>query len=65
MKCVQNMRYQIRGYHEYIDHTGGISTSGDIMIHVGGYHEYIGKCSLHCVNIVSTSEGTMIHVGGH
>ena len=25
-----------------------MSTSGgDIMIHVGGYHEYIGGCSVH------------------
>ena len=24
-----------------------MSTSGDIMMHVGGYHEYIGRCSVH------------------
>ena len=27
--------------------SGDFSTSGDIMIHVGGYHEYMGGCSVH------------------
>ena len=31
---------------------------GDIMIRVGGYHEYIGGCSVHRRDI-------MIHVGGY
>ena len=34
-----------------------MSTSGDIMINVWGYYEYIGGCSVHRRDI-------MIHVGG-
>ena len=34
-----------------------MSTSGDIMIHVGGYHEYMGGCSVHQGDIMSTSGG--------
>ena len=56
-----------------------MSTSGDIMMNVGGYHEYIGGCSVHRRDTMSTSEGyheyigrcsvhrgdIMIHVGGY
>ena len=35
----------IQGYHEYMGDT--MSTSGDIMSTSGGYHEYIGGCSVH------------------
>ena len=27
--------------------SGDAQYIGDIMIHVGGYHEYIGGCSVH------------------
>ena len=30
----------------------------------GGYHEYIGGCSVHR-GMFSTSGDTMMHVGGH
>ena len=26
---------------------------GDTMMHVGGYHEYIGGCSVHCLSVVT------------
>ena len=38
--------------------SGMFSTSGDIIINVGGYHEYIGGCSVHRRDI-------MIHVGSN
>ena len=34
------------------------------MIHVGGYHEYIGGCSVHRVDIMSTSGGYHEYIGG-
>ena len=37
-------------------HWGMFSTSGDIVMHVRGYHEYIRACSVHQGNI-------MMHVG--
>ena len=39
-----------------------MSTSGDIMIHVGGYHEYIEGCSVHRGDIMSTS-GDVQYIG--
>ena len=30
---------------------------GDIMMNVGGYHEYIGGCSVHRRDTMSTSGG--------
>ena len=36
--------------------SGGCSVHrGDIMIHVGGYHEYMGGCSVHRGDTMSTS----------
>ena len=35
-------------------HRGMFSTSGDIMMNVGGYHVYIGGCSVHWRDIMST-----------
>ena len=32
-----------------------MSTSGDIMSTSGEYHEYIGRCSVHREDIISTS----------
>ena len=49
------------GYHEYIGDI--MSTSGDIMIHVGGYHEYIRGCSVHRGDIMSTL-GDVQYIGG-
>ena len=46
MSTLGDFQY-IREYHEYI---------GDIMSTLGGYHEYIGGCSVHW-------RGIMIHVG--
>ena len=40
-----------------------MSTSGDIMIHVEGYHEYIGGCSVHRGDTMSTS-GDVRYIGG-
>ena len=34
----------------------------DIMIHVGGNHDYIGQCSVHRRDIMSTSGDIMIRV---
>ena len=39
-------------------HRGVFSTSGDIMSTLGGYHEYIGGCSVQWGNI-------MMNVGGY
>ena len=33
------------GYIQYI--VGYSVHQRDVMIHVGGYHEYIGQCSVH------------------
>ena len=43
-----------------------MSTSGgDIMIHVGGYHEYIGGCPVHRGDTMSTSGDIMSTSGGN
>ena len=34
-----------------------MSTLGDIMMHVGEYHEYIGGCSVHQGDTMGTSGG--------
>ena len=40
VQCIWGYHEDIRGYHEYI---GGCSVHWeDIMMHVGGYYEYIG-----------------------
>ena len=45
--------------------SGGVfSTSGDIMMHVGGYHEYIGGCSVHWGDTMSTSGGYHEYIWG-
>ena len=41
-----------------------MSTSGDIMMNVGGYHEYIGECSVHRRDTMSTSGGYHEFIGG-
>ena len=41
-----------------------MSTSGDIMSTSGGYHEYIGGCSVHRRDTMSTSEGYHEYIGG-
>ena len=41
-----------------------MSTSGDIMIRVGGYHEYMGGCSVHRGDTMSTSGGYHEYIGG-
>ena len=43
------------GNHEYIG--GMFSTSGEIIMNVGGYHVYIGGCSVHQRNTMSKSGG--------
>ena len=35
---------------------GIFSTSGDIIMNVGGYHVYIGGCSVHRRSTISTLE---------
>ena len=40
-----------------------MSTSGDIMIHMGGYHAYIRGCSVHRGDTMSTS-GDIIRTSG-
>ena len=40
-----------------------MSTSGDTMITSGGYHEYIGGCSVHRRDTMSTSGGVQ-YIGG-
>ena len=35
------------------------------MIHVGGYHEYMGGCSVHRGDTMSTSGDTMSTSGGY
>ena len=48
---------------------GDVQYRGDIMMHVGGYHEYRGGCSVPWGDIIlwnlSTVGGIMIHVGGY
>ena len=41
----------------YSVHQQMFSTSGDIILNVGGYHVYIGGCSVHRRNTISTLEG--------
>ena len=65
----QGMFSTSEGCHEYIGgiswvHQGMFSTRGDIMIHVGGYHEYIGGCSVHW-GMFSTSRGYHEYIGGY
>ena len=52
------------GYHEYIGGGGGSCVHQgysvhrrDILIHVGGYHEYIEGCSVHRKDIMDISGG--------
>ena len=46
-----------------------MSTSGDVQ-HIGGYHEYIGGCSVHRRDTMSTSgdimstSGDVQYIGG-
>ena len=35
------------------------------MMNVGGYHEYIGGCSVHRRDTMSTSEGYHEYIGGY
>ena len=42
-----------------------MSTSGDIMMHAGGYHEYIGGCLVHRGDTMSTSGGYHEYIGGY
>ena len=44
--------------------SGDFSTLGDIMMNVGGYHEYIGGCSVHRRDTMSTSGGHHEYIGG-
>ena len=39
------------------------STSGDIIMNVGGYHVYIGRCSVHWRNTISTLGGMFSTLG--
>ena len=41
-----------------------MSTSGDIMMNVGEYHENIGGCSVHLRDTMSTSGGYHDTCGG-
>ena len=45
-------------------HREMFSTSRSVQ-YIGGYHEYIGGCSVHRRDIMSTSGDTMMHVGGY
>ena len=40
------------------------STSGNIIMNVGGYHVYIGGCSVHQRNTISTL-GDVQYIGGY
>ena len=40
-----------------------MSTSGDVQ-YIGGYHEYIGGCSVHQRGMFSTSEGYHEYIRG-
>ena len=44
--------------------SGVFSTSGDIMMHVEGHHEYIRGCSVHWGDTMSTSGGYHKYIGG-
>ena len=44
-------------------HRGMFSTSGDTMSTSGGYHEYIGGCSVHRRDTMSTLGGVQ-YIGG-
>ena len=47
-----------------VQYIGGIvSTSGDIMMNVGGYHEYIGGCSVHRRDTMNRSGDIMSKSG--
>ena len=41
-----------------------MSTSGDTMSTSGGYHEYIGGCSVHRGDTMSTSGGDIMSTSG-
>ena len=41
-----------------------MSTSGDVQ-YIGGYHEYIGGCSVHQVDIMMHVGDTMSTSGGY
>ena len=43
---------------------GDVQYIGDIMMNVGGYHEYIGVCSVHPRDTMSTSGDIMSTSGG-
>ena len=43
--------------------SGVLSTSGDIMMHVGGYDAYIGGCSVHQGDTMSTLGGYHEYTG--
>ena len=40
-----------------------MSTSGGVQ-YIRGYHEYIGRCSVHQRDTMSTSEGYHEYIGG-
>ena len=49
--------------------SGVFSTSGDIMMHVGDYHEYIERCSVHGGTMSTSGDimstlGDVQHIGG-
>ena len=41
-----------------------MSTPGDTKMHVGGYHEYTGGCSVHRRDTMSTPGGYYEYTGG-
>ena len=41
-----------------------MSTSGGVQ-YIGGYHEYIGRCSVHRRDTMSTSGGYHEYIGGY
>ena len=55
--------YNVCSVHRGMFSTLGVfSTSGDIMMNVGGYHEYIGGCSIHQRDTMSPS-GDVQYIG--
>ena len=44
---------------------GVFSTLGDTMMNVGGYHEYIGGCSVHWRDPLMSVGGCSVHWGLH
>ena len=44
--------------------SGDVQYIGDIMMNVGGYHEYIRGCSVHRRDTMSTSGGYHEYIGG-